>query len=423
MDHIIAHLKDSKDLVECCTELRDLSRITTLSDWAGFHKLCCLYHDLLGQKSLQEEVKLVTLTIANLLLKTADFRNYVLESDSTLIEDVQVQLHGYSSSLIDMLPLLRILFLLSHGKSHTDVCPFDRQLIYECFSILMDEIPGSDSNTVELVLLELGKYWYALCYNYGHSQINAKKYWKLFTRLNKLSYQQKIIGALTDPLIQFGSLVLLLQDYELTTSYEMIYNFLTILKRSLQQWSKKMSYEWYVSLEDFKLPQILNITETLIKNSKQSLRVKIKGSFLSDYDSCLNIHNEILELIDSPISSNVHDTMNNIAQLLDIELKKNSEGVSVLVDRVSSATKKSQDKSDSSLVTFSSIASSYVGIGTNLLLPSNGKKAHVLDSDDDDGDNDNDEEWTEEEKIAEAERVMHAINRLNKLGVIRMVNK
>ena len=93
------------------------------------------------------------------------------------------------------------------------------------------------------------------------------------------------------------------------------------------------------------------------------------------------------------------------------------------MDRVSSATKKSQDKSDSSLVTFSSIASSYVGIGTNLLLPSNGKKAHVLGSDDDDGDNDNDEEWTEEEKIAEAERVMHAINRLNKLGVIKMVNK
>lgn len=394
MDSYVEELHGNYLCLDDFRKLVDFSRVDKLQRYENFRTICRWFHDC---EDFTQDGELST-TIANVLLQTADIRAKAVEDQETsLIADIQNRLYKSPKDLAKW----RILFLLVHSKPAEKpdfpLCAemFDRFLAPTLFRKMVQELSIDDVSVIP-VFVELGKFWYALCYNYGYSVDRSQVYWEVFDELNrKLS---RNLEPFEDCLIQLGSIYILLHSQRMLVHKATVCNFLKIFERKFEKWSNQASRELYCPLDEHRLPQVLNILELLIIYSDDKLRDEIRNCFLDANNSMgfLHVRSSFTELIESPIN-NISNITSSILKLLHLKHDKKSHALF-------------EHNPSSEYVIFSdNVRNLPTPISSNSWYNHSSKKI----------DNDFDT-WSEEEQLRDAEKVFNAIERLNDLGIIKM---
>lgn len=420
MDTLLANIDSGPELLEHSSELQDCSRNLGLEEFASFSKMCRLYHEL-RETAYGEEMNKLAVAFANVLLKQQGFRAQALAQNAELAEDVQMRLGRDSVSSEGFkveweVPLWRVLFLLAHG--HADGSRsfevFSRDLAPNKFQHLAEKLAENEqqSSKLPLVFEELGKYWYALCYNYGSFVVtHGAHFWsslESFTASLRAN-DGRLLGDYASALLQLCSLLLLFPENNLLATFDMVLNLTLILKHGIIAWSGKVSEELYSSPQDYKIPQILHVIFVFVAKSSHAVRKRIQPCFSGEEGCGVNLRKQVLDLQGSKITcSETRETLDRILSALGLTVSANDDGelevIHVVQSQPLSARGSTETVYDQRYSQSSSRLSDLSSSGTTL--------HNSLDGNYDDL-------WSEEDKIAEADRIMAAIRRLDELGIIK----
>ena len=318
MDTYVQSIRGIDLSVDQYNRLLQMSRVDALHEYANFEALCGWFH---GVEQTNERA--ISTTLANVLLQSPAIRERAARDNNLgLIKDMEMCLFRNPNDL----PKWRVMFLLAHCRpdESLDVSsyssqPFDRLLAPSSFGKLVANL--SMDNEAICSLTELGKFWYALCYNYGYSSSNSLIYWNTFTELSLKPFGS--LESFTDCLIQFGSLYLLLHNHDMYVDRLTVSKFLSIFETKFNDWNLQACQELYCSLDEHRLPQILNIVELLIRYSSQDLKNDIEECFVTPENSFGHpfVHSSFVKLIESPIN-NISKTTSSILNSLHLRHDK-----------------------------------------------------------------------------------------------------
>lgn len=385
--------------------LLQLSRVDSSAHHSTFQKIL---HWFYHAEPHSNEDKTLATVVANVLLHSCAIRTEA-STDASLIAQVESSLFEDPFDL----PRWRILFLLAHSKpveGAQNKQVFNRDLPPQSFQIMVRSLT-MDAYQLS-VLTELGKYWYALCFNYGYSVPNSLVYWPLFTELTAKPYNS--VPGFQDCLIQFGSIYLLLHANTMYVERATVNRFLCIFEDKFNDWYLQMSEELYCSLQEHRLPQIVNILELLISYSTPQLKQDIRNCFISPHNNfhCPFVSTSFVKLIESPIN-NISNCTTSILNLLHLRHNKITHKLEPLPpasreSSVSSAT--SRDYITYSGLPLAPPPANTTAIDTTISsgVSSFAEQDLNLDS------------WSQEEQDLEAERIGAAIQKLNEMGFVKM---
>ncbi|SCU89165.1 LAFA_0E16468g1_1 [Lachancea sp. 'fantastica'] len=426
MDSFIANIETSQGLLENSLKLKEQSRQTQVFEFESVRKLSKLVHQLQCQ-SYNSQLHCVTVSLANILLKNAEFRIQTLQEDLEFVQDVQRRLlqdSQLSSFQRDWeIPLWRVLFLLTHGAGNlantTTTIIFDRQLAPVKFAHLVGLLDTEEaySNDLSTVLEEFGKFWYALSYNYGvQTNTYSRVFWSTLKQLNhalRRDQGQRLIQY-SGALLQLCSLLLLApENPKMLASFDMVLNLVLILKRNIFLWQQETTQQLYSPLSDYRIPQILHVLHVYLLRSPIKVRERIEPCITGLPDAPVNLKAQILELYKSPISgSDTREIIDLILQTLNLQLcSASTEGVDDILQCVRPAVPTKLSDSTDTIIGTEAKLKSQIWQEQNLSSTSvnTACTSHSAESND---------SWTEEERVEEAERIMAAIRRLDQLGVI-----
>ncbi len=420
MDSFVNSVTCQQVSPEQCEQMLQLSRVDSTVSCSNFKKIIGWFKT--AHEGSSEDRALAS-TVANVLLNSSEQRMHASQ-DRSLIKCVESRLFNNPYDL----PRWRIMFLMAHckpeGREHGHEQqheqqrdqPFDRLLAPTCFQRMVSEL-RMDSEYMN-TLCELGKFWYALCFNYGCTITNSVLYWNIFTDFAAKPYIS--VPGFQDCLIQFGSLYLLVHSNEMCVEKTTVNRFLCIFEDKFNDWYTQTTREWYCSLQEHRLPQILNILELLIAYSSPSLKQEIRQCFLSSQNSlhCPFVNSSFIKLIESPIN-NVSNTTASILSLLHLRHDKSSHSLKLMAPPLASRDSLSSTKS-SDYITYSGLPTPSVSsqadpaVSTFSTAASFGSASPVC------GQPSNYDDWSEEEQFLEAEKIGAAIERLNELGFVKM---
>lgn len=400
-----------------CQRLLQLSRVDSSVYHSSFQKILHWFYHVQPDSSQSETLAII---VANILLHSCSIRTDA-SLNATLIKCVETSLFENPFDL----PRWRIMFLLAHCKptlahdgqgsdlddsdqKHHQI--FNRMLAPQSFQTMVTSLT-MDPKRIS-ILTELGKYWYALCFNYGYLSANSRVYWSLFTELSGKPYNS--VAGFQDCLIQFGSLYLLLHTHNLSVERTTVNRFLCIFEDKFNDWLLQASEELYCPLQEHRLPQILNILELLIGYSSPQLRQDIRTCFVSPHNSfhCPFVNSSFIKLIESPIN-NISNTTTSILNLLHLRHNRETHRLEPLppVSRESSVCSSiSHD-----YITYSGLPTPSANTTTATSTVNSNSSMTSIAEQDSEADN-----WPEEEQLLEAEKIGAAIQRLNELGFVKM---
>lgn len=409
MDAIIDQAECADGLLARALELRLLSRHGSPQP-EHFFKLCGLYHQL-GSRAYCEQTHQLTLAIANALLQERELRELTLAHANSLPADVQRRLREPLLQLEWEQPLWRILFLLAHGQDLANsTAKFDKDLAPLRFVDLVEQLPSADGTALSCALAELGKYWYALCYNYGSVlQSNRERFWAALERFNlTISANSGMLERYHEPLLQLSSLVLLFPENQLASTLSMVFNIMRMLKVQVAHWARQVSCDLYSSLDDYKIPQILHLLDLYVLKSPQPVRERAAPCFCGDQNVTVDLQDEVLELMDSSMSStHTRNAVANVLSSLHLTIIDTPAGAQQVVPIDSPTSPANSLFSDAARASANG-DSSDLNVSSQSTLCNSGSNPTDVD-----------EKWSDEEKDAEAARIMGIIKRLNELGVVK----
>ncbi|SCU98316.1 LADA_0H12134g1_1 [Lachancea dasiensis] len=426
MDYFVESIESSSELLAKSTQLRDLSRMDKITNIKNLRRLSELLHSL-HQQAYCEELNCVALALANILLKEPRFRAQVLAEKLDLVHDIQTRLLVDSRKpgfeLQWEVPLWRVLFLLAHGQRSENlvVSMFDRNLAPAKFQHLVDLLDNTTASPhpmLQVVMEELGKFWYALCYNYGLLvRQNSEAFRSSLTKLNQTLRSGKglLLDKFSVPLIQLASLLLLYPENDLLVTFDMALNLMFILKRAVTTWSQEVSQRLYSSPDTYNIPQTLHLIRIIVAQSPGPVRDQLQQCLSGHPTAPVDLKEQILDLHNSPItSSDVRGTVSSVLEALSLSILEASprspQDIVLAIqpkpmnrDRDSAETVIGQEFVTRPKMSHQANASSS-SIST---MHSDRRPSHCDDS------------WSEEERFEEATRIMGAIRRLDELGVIK----
>ncbi|SCV00205.1 LANO_0F05732g1_1 [Lachancea nothofagi CBS 11611] len=429
MDAFVERISSSESLLENSIRLRDRSRNEPAVDFASVRRLSALCHGL-RDKPYGPELDCVAVALANVLLKTPSFRAQVLVETPDILRDVQHRLFYDSRqpgfALSHEIPLWRVLFLLAHCQppiqitSAGDIDLFDPQLAPTKFQSLVALLAASGSApdpALEVVLEELGKYWYAVSYHYGSQAHNFDEvFWDSLQQLNVTlrNRSHQLLESYSGTLLQFCSILLLLPENKLTATFDMVLNLMLVLKQSVTQWLRKVSQELYSSLTDYKIPQILHVMHMFVLKSPTKVREQIAPCLRSLPGAEVDLKCYLLELHNSSIScSDTRDAINAILQEVNLHIQTPTSEYPQDITKIP----RSQPliNSNNSTETFVDCE----GVSSKVCAHANDSSTSITTACHSKSSANMDDSWTEEEQHIEAERIMAAIRRLDQLGIIK----
>ncbi|CUS21133.1 LAQU0S02e06722g1_1 [Lachancea quebecensis] len=420
MDTLLAGISGGSELLEHSLELQNWSRNQCLEEFASFSKMCQLYHEL-RETVYSEGMNELAVAFANVLLKQPEFRAQVLVQNPELAEDVQRRLEQDSVSSEGFkveweVPLWRVLFLLAHGHAEGSrgFEVFSRDLAPNKFQHLAEKLAdtGQQSDKLPVVFEELGKYWYALCYNYGSLVVTyGVHFWRSlesFTTSLRAN-RGRLLGDYASALLQLCSLLLLFPENNLLATFDMVLNLTLILKHGIIAWSEKVSEELYSSPQDYKIPQILHVILIFVSKSPYVVRKRIQPCFSGEEGCSVNLRKQVLDMQSSKLlCSDTRETLDGILSVLGLTVCVNDDGQLDIIHMVQSQPLSTRGSTE----TFYDQQHSQSSSRLSDLSSSGTTLRNSLDGDFDDT-------WSEEDKIAEADRLVAAIRRLDELGIIK----
>ena len=402
------------------SELREWSRNGELKDFENLRKMCGFYHEL-RKVRYEEPLNQISAVFANVLLKNEQFRALTLTEKLPLVQDVEQRLQKDSEEdgfqVEWEIPLWRILFLLAHKQSAENAgnSIFDRSLAPHKFQHLTSKLAqsGSSNHAFPLVFEELGKFWYALCYNYGALRVRyGAQFWQSLESFNisLRANEGKLLDKFESPLLQICSLLLLSPEADVPSTFTMVVNLMAIFKRAVDAWSFEVSKELYSSLHDYKIPQVIHIIHVFVLKSSPTLRRRIRRCFGGEYGCVMDLRTQVLAVECSTITcSSTRDALHEILELLGLTLNPSDTGALEIIPSFRSQPPAGSDESvdtvfDPRATQQSSLVSDVSSSSATLQSYFSGEAEAP---------------WSEEDRIAEAERIMAAIRRLDELGIIK----
>ncbi|SCV04227.1 LAMI_0H14422g1_1 [Lachancea mirantina] len=423
MDSLLEHIETPEQLIEVAPRLRELSRRGTIADFGSLKRLCSLFHEL-GSRPYGVHVHAVMVAIANVLLKQPAFRMRLLEDHAPFVQDIQARVANEPLTLEYQTPLWRVLFLLAHGSTQPGFKEqFRRGIAPRRFLELVEELPLADPAMLAPVLEELGKYWYALCYNYGSLVVvNAPRFWQALEKLSvTLSEKPTLLLPYKRALLQLCSLLLLFPESELASSFSMVKNLMLMVRMQVSSWLQEVETELYSSPHDFKIPQILHVLELYVLKAPSSVRCRIACCICSDPGCAVELKTETLALMGSSIvSSHMREALASILRTLELRYVQDSNTGSADIIRIQTVVPTTQ-ASPSTLRPYLQTRKScdtFVPVEDNESSASTQSSATRINPISTNIDDD-DEDWTEDEKAAETDRIFTVLKRLNELGVVK----
>ncbi|SCV02647.1 LAME_0H03730g1_1 [Lachancea meyersii CBS 8951] len=423
MDLFIGSIDSSQALLDKSHELRELSRHTQIGKFESVRKLS-KWGRKLRDLPYNPQMHCLTVAMANILLKSPGFRAQILDEDLEVVHDVQVRLRCDSQQtgfeLEWEVPLWRVLFLLAHGAWSPSTTPrFDRRLAPAKFEHLVSELKTAETPDPSLcaALEELGKFWYALCYNYGvRIDTYCRTFWGTLEQLNETLRRDQghLLVEYSGALLQLCSLLLLLPENKpLLATFDIVLNLVLILKRGILQWEHEVSQQLYSSLSDYKIPQILQVLYLYLLRSPTEVRERIKPCITGHPQAPVALKAQILELHESCISgSDTRGAIDAVLSTLRLQICPASpKGPLDILEVVGQAPQANRNDSAETFVSCEAKENSKLGQQQTCSSTSvnTACSANSLDQND---------SWTKEERQEEAERIMAAIRRLDQLGVI-----
>ncbi|CEP64173.1 uncharacterized protein LALA0_S10e04082g [Lachancea lanzarotensis] len=423
MDSFIDNIGTSQGLLEQSSQLKEYSRRTQVNDFESLRKLSKWGHELQCQP-YNSQLHSVTVCVANILLKSADFRIQTLQEDLDLVRDIQTRLLQDSQQPTFEreweVPLWRVLFLLTHSAwNPPNGNIFDRKLALVKFAHLVDLLDTEEAHGhyLSVVLEEMGKFWYALSYNYGvQTNTYNRTFWSTLKQLNHVLRrdQGQLLSQYSGALLQLCSLLLLApENQKMLATLDMVLNLVLILKRSIVLWQQEAAQQLYSSLSDYKIPQILHVLHIYLLRSPTKVRDRLEPCITGHPEAPVNLKFQIVALYKSPISgSDIRDILDAILHTLNLQFcAATTEGPEEILPVVRPAAPTRISDSTETIIGTDVKPKSNLWQQPNMSCTSvnTACTGHSADSND---------SWTEEDRIEEAERIMAAIRRLDQLGVI-----